>query len=253
MSSAPPLPRAEWAYFFDIDGTLSVLASTPESARLAPSVRELLEALRARCNGAVAVISGRSLRDIDAMCEGLRLPAAGQNGVERRDAAGRISTRPVARGQLDRALHVLARLVARNPRLLLEDKGHSLSLHYRAVPPLAGVSHRTMRQVQRRLGADFRVQSGKRVVELISTGIDKGQAIRAFLEEPPFRGRLPVFLGDDVSDEPAFAAVDALGGHSVKVGAGPTTARWRLAGVNAVRRWLASGDAPAPVGGGERR
>lgn len=251
--SAPPVPQSPWAYFFDIDGTLSVLAPTPESARLAPGVRERLEALRARSGGAVAVISGRALSDIDAICEGLRLPAAGQNGVERRTAEGRVVHLPVRRGQLDRALPVLNRLVARNPRLLLEDKGHSLALHYRAVPPMAGVSHRTMRQLQCRLGGDFVVQSGKRVVELLPKGIDKGKAIRAFLAEAPFRGRLPVFVGDDVSDEPAFATVNALGGHSVKVGEGPTRARWRLAGVGAVRRWLVSGELSEPHRNAEHR
>lgn len=249
----PPAPSAGWAYFFDIDGTLSVLAPTPSSARLAPHVRERLEALRARCGGAVAVISGRPLSAIDAICEGLRLPAAGQNGAERRTATGRVVALPVRRGQLDRALPVLNRLVARNPRLLLEDKGHSLTLHYRAVPAMAGVAHRTMRQLQRQFGEDFVVQSGKRVVELLPAGVDKGLAVRAFLSEAPFRGRLPVFVGDDVSDEPAFAAVNALDGLSVKVGSGPTSARWRLAGVGAVRRWLASGDARDPLTGLEPR
>ena len=247
----PPAPRAEWAYFLDIDGTLSVLAPTPSSARLAPQVRERLEALRARSGGAVAVVSGRSLGDIDAICEGLRLPAAGENGAERRTADGRVVHLPVRRGQLDLALPALQRLVERNPRLLLEDKGHSLALHYRAVPTMAGVAHRTMLQLQRRFGSDFVVQNGKRVVELLPAGTDKGKAIRLFLEEPPFRGRLPVFVGDDVSDEPAFAAVNALGGHSVKVGAGPTEARWRLAGVGAVRRWMALGDGSDPVTGTE--
>src|SRR5512133_669657 len=176
----PPAPRSEWAYFFDIDGTLSVLAPTPSSARLAPQVRERLEALRARSGGAVAVISGRSLGDIDAICEGLRLPAAGENGAERRTTDGRVVHLPVQRGQLDLALPALQRLVERNPRLLLEDKGHSLALHYRAVPAMAGVAHRTMLQLQRRFGADFVVQHGKRVVELLPAGTDKGKAIRLF-------------------------------------------------------------------------
>ena len=243
----PPAPRAEWAYFFDIDGTLSVLAPTPSSARLAPHVRERLEALRLRSGGAVAVVSGRSLADIDAICEELRLPAAGENGAERRTADGRVLHLPVRRGQLDLALPLLRRLIERNPRLYLEDKGHSLTLHYRAVPAMAGVAHRTMRQLQRQFGSDFVVQGGKRVVELLPAGIDKGKAIRAFLAEPPFQGRLPVFVGDDVSDEPAFAAVNALGGHSVKVGSGATQARWRLAGVGAVCRWLAVGDTAVTV------
>jgi len=234
----PPAPDPSWAYFFDIDGTLSELAATPGRARLAPSLRDRLGALRARCGGAVAVVSGRALRDIDVIFDGMLLPAAGQHGAERRDATGRIAQLPVERGCLDDAHAALTRLVARHPGLLLEDKGHSLALHYRAAPRAAGLAHRSMHALQRRLCKGFQVQSGKRLVELVPAGIDKGRAIRAFLQEPPFAGRLPVFLGDDVSDEPAFAAVDVLGGHSVKVGPGPSAARWRLASVTAVSEWL---------------
>lgn len=244
MQPAPPPPRSEWAYFFDIDGTLSELASTPERARLAPALRERILAFRAQCGGAVAIVSGRPLRDIDRLFEGYELPAAGQHGAERRDASGRVTHVPVMRELLDRAHASLARFVARNPKLLLEDKGDSLALHYRAAPSMAGVAHRTMRAEQRRLGQAFMVQGGKRLVELVPAGIDKGGAVRAFLQELPFRGRLPVFIGDDVSDEPAFAAVAALGGHSIKVGAGPTAARWRLRNVAAVRAWLSVPDAP---------
>jgi len=238
----PPTPSSGWAYFFDIDGTLSVLAPTPERARLAPAVRERLEDLVARCGGAVAVISGRTLKDIDTICEGLVLPAAGQHGAERRTADGRVVRFPELRGQLDRALALLDSLVSRYPALLLEDKGRSLALHYRALPAMAGAAHRAMHRVQRQLGAALAVQRGKRVVELRPAGVDKGKAIEAFLTEAPFVGRLPVFVGDDVSDEPAFAAVNARGGHSIKVGAGPTAAHWRLADVDAVRRWLMAGD-----------
>ena len=249
----PPAPRSAWAYFFDIDGTLSVLAPTPDRARLAPLVRERLAALSTRCGGAVAVISGRTLTDIDAICAGLTLPAAGQHGAERRTADGRVVRIPVPRSQLDRALPALTRLVARNPQLLLEDKGHSLALHYRAVPAMAGVSHRTMQQLQRQLGGDLVVQRGKRVVELLPAGVDKGRAIRAFLAESPFSGRRPVFVGDDVSDEPAFASINAIDGLSVKVGEGASCARWRLPGVDAVRRWLEAREVSESTGNAEDR
>jgi len=243
----PPSPRPEWAYFFDIDGTLSELAPTPALARLAPALRLRLGALRALCGGAVALVSGRALGDIDAIFEGLRLPAAGQHGAERRDAAGRVVHLKVERAPIDAAHAALARLAARHRGLLLEDKGHSLALHYRAAPRLAGFAHRAMRAQQRLLGDGFVVQGGKRLVELVPSGTDKGRAILAFLAEPPFAGRLPVFLGDDVSDEPAFATVEARGGISVKVGPGPTSARWRLSGVEAVRQWLPAPDASAPL------
>ncbi|MDQ8154038.1 MAG: trehalose-phosphatase [Gemmatimonadota bacterium] len=246
MQPSPPPPRSEWAYFFDIDGTLSELAPTPERALLAPALRDRILALRAQCDGAVAVVSGRPLRDIDRLFQGHVLAAAGQHGAERRDASGRVTHVPVVRELLDDAHANLARFVARNPKLLLEDKGGSLALHYRAAPAMAGVAHRTMLAEQRRLGHAFVVQGGKRLVELVPEGIDKGGAVRAFLDERPFRGRLPVFIGDDVSDEPAFAAVAARGGHSIKVGTGPTAARWRLRSVGAVRAWLA--DAPLAAG-----
>jgi trehalose 6-phosphate phosphatase len=242
-SGAPPAPRAEWAYFFDIDGTLSELAPRPERARLDPPLRERILALRAECGGAVAIISGRPLHQIDRLFAGMQLPAAGQHGAERRDAAGRVSHLPTARDSLERAHAALGRFVARNPQILLEDKGDSLALHYRARPTLAGVAHRAVRAVQRQMGSTFKVQGGKRVVELLPAGIDKGRAVRSFLAEAPFRGRLPVFVGDDRSDEPAFAAVRALGGHAVKVGVGPSTAEWRLASVRAVRDWLSRGAA----------
>lgn len=236
----PPLPRDEWAYFFDIDGTLSELAPTPGSARLAPALRQEIRLLLERCGGAIAVVSGRPLREIDRIFAGLALPAAGQHGAERRSATGLVTHLPVARPMLDLALAALAPWVARHPRLLLEDKGDSLALHYRLRPAMAGVAHRVMRKVQRELGAAFMVQKGKLLVELVPAGVDKGRAVRAFLDEHPFQGRLPVFVGDDVSDEAAFAAVAALGGHAIKVGPGPTTARWRLPSVVAVGAWLTS-------------
>ncbi len=230
----PPPPRPEWGYFFDIDGTLAALAPTPDDARPSPEVLARVAALVHRTGGAVALVSGRPLREIDAMFPGLAMPAAGQHGAERRDAAGRVTRLPLPAAPLAMAHDELARLVVRHPGLLLEPKGFSLALHYRAAPRLASFAHRTMRALQRRLGAEFVVQAGKRVVELVPASSDKGVAIRAFLAEAPFRGRTPVFLGDDVTDEHAFAAVNALGGHSVKVGPGPSGARWRLASVAAV-------------------
>lgn len=238
MTARPPAPRSEWAYFFDVDGTLSELAPTPSSARVTPALRAHLRLLAERCGGALAVVSGRPLREIDHIFEGLALPAAGQHGAERRDATGRVTHLPVARDLLARAHAALAPFVARHPLLLLEDKGESLALHYRRQPGLAGTAHRVMRGVQRRLGDAFSVRPGKMLVELVPAGIDKGRAVRAFLEEPPFRDRIPVFVGDDVSDEEAFAAVTALGGYAIKVGAGPTAAPWRLPSVAAVGDWL---------------
>lgn len=238
MNAAPPPPRPVWAYFFDIDGTLSEFAATPDLAIIGPDLLERVRELVRRTDGAVAIVSGRTLRDIDAILGGLTIPAAGQHGAERRDATGRIA-------RLDRSPSLaaerdaLAGVVPRHAGLVLEDKGFSIALHYRAAPQLASFAHQLARAAQTRLGPNFIVQAGKQLVELVPASTHKGMAISAFMQEPPFRGRTPVFLGDDVTDEQAFAAVNAIGGHSIKVGAGPSIARWRLADVDAVGTWIA--------------
>ena len=125
----------------------------------------------------------------------------------------------------------------------------SLALHYRSVPTLASFAHRTVRRVHATMGPEYAVLTGQRIIELKPSGKDKGEAVREFMEEKPFRGRTPVFVGDDLTDEHGFGVVNALGGHSIKVGSGRTAARWRLADVIAVRSWLESAEsAREPVG-----
>jgi len=123
---------------------------------------------------------------------------------------------------------------------VLEHKGLSLALHYRRAPRLGGYVHRLIQSLAPSLGPEFRIQPGKRIVEVKPAGKDKGVALVEFMAEEPFRGRTAVFVGDDLTDEYGFEAVNRLGGHSIKVGAGRTAARWRLAHVRAVREWLAS-------------
>lgn len=129
-------------------------------------------------------------------------------------------------------------MLARHPGLLLEDKGLALAVHYRQVPTLAGYLHRLLQRLAALAGEPLQLQKGKRVVEVKPLGFDKGTAIEEYLAEPPFQGRRPVFIGDDVTDEHGFAVVNRLRGLSVKVGAGPTQARYRLPDVAAVRAWL---------------
>lgn len=240
----PPPPLPEWAYFFDIDGTLADIAAAPAGARVDPEFRRLLAALARRSGGAVALITGRAIADTDRLFAGLRLPVAGQHGAERRGAAGRVWRHAVPAAELAEARRRLGAAAAGHPGLILEDKGLALALHYRRAPRLAGYAHRLVRAAAGRLGGRYSVRAGKRVVELVPDGCDKGAAVLEFLAEPPFRGRTPVFVGDDASDEHGFTVVNRLHGHSVKVGAGRSTARWRLADVAAVRAWLASGLAP---------
>ena len=234
----PPVPRPDWAYFFDIDGTLVDFDDDPGGVRLDRDLRALIEALHGAAGGAVALISGRDIPDIDAMMEGVRVPAAGQHGTERRDAAGRVTRHAVRTAQLDWAHDQIAAAATKHPGLVLQHKGLTLALHYRRAPRLAGYAHRLVRSLLPRLGKEYCMQRGKRIVELKPAGKDKGAAVLEFMAEAPFRGRTAVFVGDDLTDEYGFATVNRLKGHSIKVGPGRTAARFRLRNVAAVRAWL---------------
>ncbi|MFL5486211.1 MAG: trehalose-phosphatase [Gemmatimonadaceae bacterium] len=241
-----PPPQTDWAYFFDIDGTLVDIAPTPAEIYLAHDLHLLIRRLHDATGGALALISGRSIANVDSIFGGSQLPVAGQHGLERRNAKGEISRHSAISKKLERARHKLGEAVARHRGLLLEDKGLSLALHYRAAPSLASFAHRTIRSLAAAIGPDYTVQSGKRVIELKPSGRDKGQAVREFMHEQPFARRTPVFVGDDVTDEHGFKVVNALGGYAVKVGAGATAAHFRLKDVSAVKRWLEQiGQVPA--------
>ena len=240
------MPVTGLAYFLDIDGTLVDLADTPYAVKLRPALPELVETLYESSGGALALITGRSIADADRLFPRRRLPIAGQHGHERRSADGIVTQHRVSARVLDPARCVLRAVVERHPKLLLEDKGLSLALHYRRAPHLAGLAHRMVGEAQAVLGDGYSMHCGKHVVELTPAGKDKGLAIRAFMSEAPFRGRRPVFIGDDVTDEHGFAMVNRLGGDSIKVGPGPTLAAWRFRSVSAVLSWLERGS-PGPT------
>jgi trehalose 6-phosphate phosphatase len=233
-----PAPRSEWAYFFDIDGTLVDIAPTPSAIVVEQELRRLLCELYDAAGGALALISGRSISDVDNIFRETQLPVAGQHGLERRGWNGTISRQATQSGKIDQAREQLTAAIATYPALLIEDKGLSLALHYRSAPSLASFAHRTMREIASAIGPEFTLQSGKCVVELKPNGKDKGDAVRDFMKEEPFQGRTPVFVGDDVTDEHGFAVVNSMNGHSIKVGSGETVARWRLPNVRSVRSWL---------------
>jgi len=242
VTRLPPSPRPDWAYFLDLDGTLLEFRDAGRAVRADGRLRALIAGLHRATGGAVAVISGRAIADIDRLLgkAGLRLPVAGQHGTERRDAGGRLTRHAFPARRLDWAQARLAEAIAGRPGLWLEHKGLSLALHYRRAPRLAGYIHRLVRSLEPRLGPKFGIQAGKRVVEVKPAGRDKGAAVAAFMREAPFRGRTPVFVGDDLTDEFGFATVNRLAGHSIKVGPGPTSATWRLRDVAAARAWLES-------------
>lgn len=237
----PPL-TARCALFLDIDGTLLDLAATPDAVRVDANVAALLPALAASLGGAVALITGRAIADVDRLFRGVTLPIAGQHGCERRAADGTVHVHTPEPDGIEQLRAAIGKLASQHEGLLLEDKGSTLALHYRRAPQLAGHLHRAVRaQLATAIaaGASLQLQSGKRIVEIRPGGRDKGTAISEYMLESPFAGRTPVFVGDDRTDEYGFEAVARAGGWGVKVGRGPTLAAYRLPDVAAVRRWLA--------------
>ena len=234
----PPRADADWAWFLDVDGTLLPHARTPEAVRVSAGMRSAIDALSRVSGGAVALVTGRRVSDLDRLFPRLRIPAVGQHGGEHRTTSGRIIVRSPSTPAFEQLRERMVRRVARHPGLRLEDKGLSLALHFRGAPRLAGTALRMARAEAARLGGSHVVQAGRYVIEIRSSRWNKGSAVRSLMRKAPFRGRVPVFLGDDVTDEDAFAAINDLGGISVKVGRGPTAAHYRLPGVPAVRAWL---------------
>ncbi len=226
------------ALFLDFDGTLVPHEDHPGAVQVDLPLRTLLGELREATSGALALISGRSISDIDALCSPARFAVAGQHGAERRSVDGTMHFHAPLAERLHVPAAQLRRFVERHPGLLLEEKGTSVALHYRNAPELAEAAEVEARRVLASLGEEFELQGGKFVFELRPSGRDKGTAIAEYLAEEPFAGRQPVFAGDDLTDELGFALVNSRGGHTIKVGAGSTRARWRLADAEAVRRWL---------------
>jgi trehalose 6-phosphate phosphatase len=239
MSPKVPCYSPDWAFFLDIDGTLLEIAETPEAVRTDAADYRLLERLRAAAGGAVALVSGRTLGMIDELFAPHTLPAAGQHGFERRDGSGRRRRHRFDAARLRPLAASLREFAAGHPGVVFEDKGASIALHYRLAPELREAAHDKALAVAAMLPGEVEVQPGKMVWEVKPVGAHKGLAIEEFAAELPFRGRLPVFLGDDLTDEDGFHVVNRLGGHSIKVGAGATAARWRLPDPAAARSWLA--------------
>jgi trehalose 6-phosphate phosphatase len=231
----------EWALFLDIDGTLVEFEARPDAVRIDERLLGLLRGLWAATNGAVALISGRSVKEIDRLFEPLRLPAAGQHGAERRSGDGTLHLHAPVIERMHVAADRLSRFAAQHWGLIVENKGMSLALHYRLAPDMRKLAEAKMLELAEYLGSEYCLQEGKQVLELKPSGRDKGTAIEEFMLEPPFAGRTPVFIGDDLTDEFGFACVNHRGGHSVKVGSGASVAAWRIADAAAVGRWLRRG------------
>jgi trehalose 6-phosphate phosphatase len=237
MRTPPPIP-ADAALFLDFDGTLVALAPTPDAIEVPADLVPMLGELHARLDGALAIVTGRQIASLDRFLAPLRLPAAGEHGVQRRDASGcmRIKASSICADVLD----ACRRLARRHPGLLVECKQGAVALHYRLAPEAAALCRDTLaRLLEGR--PQLELLQGKCVLEVKPAGVSKGRAIADFLLEPPFAGRRPMFVGDDLTDESGFEVVQARAGIAVKVGAGPSMAQHRLGSVQAVGEWLSAG------------
>ncbi|NWA61514.1 trehalose-phosphatase [Pantoea sp. B9002] len=236
-STLPSLSGGLYAFFFDVDGTLAAIQSQPESVSIPASVRQLLQQISNLSHGALALVSGRPIAQLDALVAPLEAPAAGVHGAERRDAAGRVHRHSLP-GDIAQTLQTeLQQTLDQWPDTLLEVKGMAFALHYRNAPQYENAIMQLAEDAVARF-PELALQPGKCVVELKPQGIDKGAAVHEFMQEAPFAGRIPVFVGDDLTDEKGFLAVNAMQGISVKVGEGASHARYRLNSVEAVWQWL---------------
>lgn len=223
------------ALFLDFDGTLVEIAEHPAAICVPAWLPQLLSCLQRRLRGALAVVSGRPLAELDHWLQPFASAAAGLHGAELRRAAGAPIERTL-RIDLSGTAAQLAPAVAGMPGVWLEDKGSALALHFRAAPQFEQACLALARSVASESG--LQVLRGRMVVELKSAAADKGSAVQRLMLEPVFVSRRPVFIGDDITDEDGFAAVHRLSGRSIRVGPGPSIARFRLANVPATLDFL---------------
>ena len=239
VSARSLVPRRDWALFLDVDGTLFHLRDTPEAVEGDEGVTRLLAAIAPCLGDALALISGRPIDFLDGLFAPWKLPAAGQHGLERRDATGNRSFLPVP-ASLERIRAPLRELACSVPGLVLEDKSHALAVHFRQVPVRGPELMRKIETIVEDRAPDLQVLRGKMVAEIKPLGTDKGSAISTFMNEPPFRDRVPVFVGDDTTDESGFACVNGMNGHSIRVGndGEATRAHYGFLNVDEVLVWL---------------
>jgi trehalose 6-phosphate phosphatase len=237
---APPVPApSATALFLDVDGTLLDFADAPDRVRVDASLLASLEGVSRRLGGAVALLSGRPLAELDALFDWHGRPAAGLHGSELRGPDGRTALAGDAAAFTGVRRRAAAR-VAQAHGVILEDKQRALALHYRRAPAALDAAERIATELLAHAGGGYVLQRGDHVVELKPAGVDKGGALAALLREAPFAGRTPWVLGDDLTDEDAFVEANRRGGIGIIVGARrPTAATRALRDPPATRTWLA--------------
>ena len=225
------------ALFLDFDGTLVDIASQPDAVRVEDGLVPALQSLHHFLQGALAIITGRTLADIDHYLAPLRLNVASEHGAQHRHHAATGVDRSVSSPDLRAAEQRLKAALLQYPDLLLEPKTAGLALHYRNAPALEPICAKLMDDIARDMPG-MEILRGKCVLELKPAGPNKGRAVQEFMQLPPFNGRTPIFVGDDVTDEAAFVAVQQMGGIGIKVGHGTSVAAMRVESAAQVRAWL---------------
>src|ERR687898_1804119 len=220
----PPLRGADIALFLDVDGTLLEIEREPGAVHVPERLCRILERLQSATGGALALVSGRTLDQLDRLFSPLHLSAAGLHGLERRNFGVKTETAAPDPAAFERARRRLAEFADAHEGVLLEDKGLTLALHYRNAPAAAEEAGRVADSAVAESARALVLLQGKMVYELKPPGVDKGRAIAAFLDEPPFAGRPPVFAGDDLTDEAGFVTINQRGGVSIRIGDGAPTA-----------------------------
>lgn len=237
MEARPRAPAI--ALFLDFDGTLVEIADRPEAIRVDAGLPELLAATQRRLGGALAVLSGRPIASIDALLAPTRLAAAGVHGLEVRAEPAAPVVAASAAGALVAVRAALAGAGLPAAGVTVEDKRLAVAVHYRQAPDRGGMVHALLAAAAAPF-PDLHLVAGKMVVEVKPRGVDKGTALLNFLARPPFSHRVPVMIGDDVTDEDAFRAALSAGGRAIKVGPGDSLAPERLADVAAVHAFVAT-------------
>jgi len=233
---AVPLPATPWCLFLDVDGTLLELASTPHAVIVEPALLELMTRLRSAAGGALALVSGRTIANLDGLF-GTDFPAAGLHGCERRDAHGELHVASIATEQLAGVRAGLRDMVTRHAGLMLEDKGAGLALHFQGARELEHQLRAEVALLAAPLVPEFTILDGHAVLEVKPAAHTKESAVTAFMQEAPFKGRMPIFIGDDQTDYGGFAAVRRFDGLAIAVGP-RVKSEWWLPGPSAVHQWL---------------
>lgn len=239
MPKEPPaIHWSESALFLDVDGTLLEIEEVPEAVHADGALIGILEDARRELGGALALVSGRPVADVDRIFSASRFVIVGAHGAEIRWADGRSTSE--AANSLPRRLTERARhFSGEHDGLLLEEKKHGIALHYRQAPDLGECCRQFMQELAHETDDAYRLLEGKMVIEMTPRRYDKGTGIARVLEAAPFHGRTPVYVGDDVTDEDGFRVVNERAGVSIRVGhASRTEARFTLDSVAAVRAWL---------------